>query len=59
MTDNASKRIDGEYGAVRAVFDVEKLNAYLKTHVPSVTPPVVVKQFKVCPFSQMHVQRFT
>lgn len=46
MSDNASRRIGGEYGAVRAAFDVEKLNTYLKTHVPPVTPPVIVKQFK-------------
>lgn len=52
MSDNASRRIGGEYGAVRAAFDVEKLNTYLKTHVPPVTPPVIVKQFKVCPFPQ-------
>lgn len=46
MSGGTSKRIGGEYGSVRAVFDVDKLNAYLKTHVPAVTPPVAVKQFK-------------
>ncbi|KAL4064255.1 kinase-like domain-containing protein [Scleroderma yunnanense] len=46
MSDVPSKRIGGEYGAVRASFDVDKLNTYLKRHVSAVTPPVVVKQFK-------------
>ena len=48
MSEDTSKRIGGEYGAVRAALDVDKLNAFLKTHVPAVAPPVVVKQFKVC-----------
>lgn len=42
------KKIGGEYGDVRAVINVDKLNAYLKAHVPEVTAPVTVKQFKVC-----------
>ncbi|KIK22711.1 hypothetical protein PISMIDRAFT_679912 [Pisolithus microcarpus 441] len=46
MSGDTSKRIGGEYGTIRAAFDVDKLNAYLKTHVPAVTPPVAVKQFK-------------
>ena len=33
---------------MRATIDVEKLNAYLQAHVPEVTAPVTVKQFKVC-----------
>ena len=41
------QKIGGEYGDVRAVIDVEKLNAYLEAHVPEVTAPVTVKQFKV------------
>jgi hypothetical protein len=41
------KKIGGEYGDVRAAIDIEKLNAYLEAHVPEVTPPVTVKQFKV------------
>jgi len=41
------KKIGGEYGDVRASIDVEKLNAYLEAHVPEVTAPVTVKQFKV------------
>ncbi|KAI6119020.1 kinase-like domain-containing protein [Pisolithus croceorrhizus] len=46
MSRGTSKRIGGEYGSIRAIFDVDKLNAYLKTHVPAVVPPVAVKQFK-------------
>ncbi|KIJ65969.1 hypothetical protein HYDPIDRAFT_87245 [Hydnomerulius pinastri MD-312] len=46
MAGNSPKRIGGEYGAVRANIDVEELNAYLKTHVPAVTVPVDVQQFK-------------
>jgi len=41
------KKIGGEYGDVRASIDVGKLNAYLEAHVPEVTAPVTVKQFKV------------
>lgn len=41
-----TKRIGGEYGEIRAAFNVDKFNAYLKAHVPAVTPPVAVKQFK-------------
>ncbi|EGN92738.1 hypothetical protein SERLA73DRAFT_98766 [Serpula lacrymans var. lacrymans S7.3] len=40
------KKIGGEYGAVRANIDIDKLNAYLAEHVPAVTAPVDVKQFK-------------
>jgi hypothetical protein len=41
------RKIGGEYGDVRAAIDVEKLNAYLTTHVLEVATPVTVKQFKV------------
>ncbi|KAI0260136.1 kinase-like domain-containing protein [Gloeopeniophorella convolvens] len=39
----------GEYGAVRASFDEDKLNAYLAKNVPAVKAPVAVKQFKSNP----------
>ena len=45
---SAEKKIGGEFGDVRAAIDVEKLNAYLEVHVPEITAPVTVKQFKVC-----------
>jgi len=48
MPKPTTEKIGGEYGDVRAVIDVEKLNAYLKAHVPETTTPVTVKQFKVC-----------
>jgi len=47
MSKPTTEKIGGEYGDVRAVIDVEKLNAYLKVHVPEVSAPVAVKQFKV------------
>jgi len=48
MTKPTTGKIGGEFGDVRAAIDVEKLNAYLGAHVPEVTAPVTVKQFKVC-----------
>ena len=42
-----NKKIGGEYGEVRANIDGDKLNAYLKAHVPVVATPVAIKQFKV------------
>ena len=42
-----SKQVGGEYGEVRATFDVSSLNAYLKESVKRVKAPVQVKQFKV------------
>jgi hypothetical protein len=48
MSGNSSKRVGGEYGAVRANLDVHKLNTYIKAHVPVVSAPVQVQQFKVC-----------
>ena len=48
MSSNPPKRTGGEYGTVRASIDVDKLNAYLVIHVPSVSTPVDVQQFKVC-----------
>ena len=47
MSKPTTEKIGGEYGDVRAVIDVEKLNAYLKVNVPEVSAPVTVKQFKV------------
>lgn len=43
-----SQKIGGEYGEIRANIDVDKLNGWLKEHVPAVKVPVAVKQFKVC-----------
>jgi len=40
------KKVGGEYGEIRAPIDIQKLNAYLETHVPVVRTPVDVKQFK-------------
>ena len=48
MAKATVEKIGGEFGDVRAAIDVEKLNAYLQAHVPEVTAPVTVKQFKVC-----------
>ena len=48
MTKPPTEKIGGEFGDVRATIDIEKLNAYLQAHVPQVTAPVTVKQFKVC-----------
>jgi len=45
---SAEKKIGGEFGDVRAAIDVERLNAYLEAHVPEITAPVTMKQFKVC-----------
>ncbi|TCD59933.1 hypothetical protein EIP91_011031 [Steccherinum ochraceum] len=41
-----TQKIGGEYGAVRANIDVEKLNGWLRANVPAVKAPVGVKQFK-------------
>jgi hypothetical protein len=41
------KKIGGEYGKVRAVIDMPRLNAYLAKHVKAINTPVEVKQFKV------------
>ncbi|KAI0688168.1 APH-domain-containing protein [Cerioporus squamosus] len=41
-----TQKIGGEYGEVRANIDADKLNAYLKAHVPAVAAPVNIKQFK-------------
>lgn len=43
----APKRIGGDFGAIRADIDIGKLNTYLKAHVPVVSAPVQVQQFKV------------
>jgi hypothetical protein len=47
MSGSAPKKIGGEYGAMRANVDIQKLNTYLKLHVPVVAAPVEVQQFKV------------
>lgn len=45
------KKIGGEYGKIRAIIDVERLNAYLSENVKTIKTPVDVKQFKVsCPY---------
>ncbi|ETW74830.1 hypothetical protein HETIRDRAFT_442731 [Heterobasidion irregulare TC 32-1] len=41
-----NKKIGGEFGEVRAVIDVEQLNAYIGRSVPSIKAPLEVKQFK-------------
>ncbi|KAF8549965.1 APH-domain-containing protein [Imleria badia] len=46
MSNGSPKRIGGEYGALRASIDIDKLNAYLVAHVPAVSAPVDVQQFK-------------
>ncbi|KAH7928691.1 APH-domain-containing protein [Leucogyrophana mollusca] len=46
MSNGRPKKIGGEYGAVRANINIEGLNAYLQQHVPAVTAPVEVQQFK-------------
>lgn len=48
MTSTDTQKIGGEYGEVRANIDANKLNAYLRAHVPAVAAPVNIKQFKVC-----------
>lgn len=48
MPPPANEIHDGQaLGDVRVSIDVDKLNAYLVSHVPAVKAPVVVKQFKV------------
>jgi hypothetical protein len=49
MSNGTPKSTGVDYGAIRADIDIEKLNAYLKTHVPVVIAPVEVQQFKVRP----------
>ena len=44
----ATRRIGGEYGEVRAIIDLGKLNQYLSARVPALSSPVTMKQFKVC-----------
>lgn len=47
MSNSSPRRVGGEYGALRANIDIDKLNAYLVAHVPAVSSPVDVQQFKV------------
>jgi hypothetical protein len=47
MTAPKKKKTGGDYGAIRADIDIGKLNTYLKAHVPVVSAPVQVQQFKV------------
>lgn len=42
-----SRKVGGEYGEIRATIDITRLNQYLERHVPAVSQPVDVKQFKV------------
>lgn len=46
-TMSTPQKVGGEIGDVRANIDVDNLNKYLKGHVPTVSGPVAVKQFKV------------
>ncbi|KAG1782023.1 kinase-like domain-containing protein [Suillus placidus] len=46
MSGSAPKSIGGEYGAMRANIDIQKLNAYLKLRASVVAAPVQVQQFK-------------
>ncbi|KAG2132292.1 kinase-like domain-containing protein [Suillus bovinus] len=46
MTGSAPKSVGGEYGTMRANVDIQKLNAYLNSHVPVIVAPVQVQQFK-------------
>jgi hypothetical protein len=50
-SSSSNTQVGGEYGEVRASFDVDSLNAYLEKAVKAVKAPVQVKQFKV----RMHV----
>lgn len=46
--ERSSGRVGGEYGELRgANLDEPRLNAFLKSVVPAIHTPVVVKQFKV------------
>jgi hypothetical protein len=47
MSASTSKKIGGEYGEIRASFDTNNLDKYLKTSVKDIRTPVDVKQFKV------------
>ena len=47
MPRSTTEKVGGEYGDVRALINIEKLNAYIEAHVPEVAAPVGVKQFKV------------
>lgn len=55
--DQGPKKIGGEYGAVRANIDVQRLNAYLAEHVKTrsiMKSPIDIKQFKVLiPFTAL------
>ncbi|KAH7883286.1 kinase-like domain-containing protein [Phlebopus sp. FC_14] len=46
MAGTPKRRIGGEYGAIRADINVDNLNTYLHAHVPAVSAPVQVQQFK-------------
>ncbi|KAF4563198.1 hypothetical protein EYR40_007093 [Pleurotus pulmonarius] len=46
MANDATKKIGGEYGDVRANIDEAKLNAYLLKNIPIMKGPIDVKQFK-------------
>ncbi|KAJ8581256.1 aminoglycoside phosphotransferase, partial [Rhizopogon salebrosus TDB-379] len=46
MSNGTPKSTGVDYGAIRADIDIEKLDTYLKTHVPVVIAPVEVQQFK-------------
>jgi len=44
--EDQQKKIGGEYGKIRAIIDVEKLNAFLSENVEVIQTPVDVEQFK-------------
>lgn len=46
MSDSPPKKIGGEYGAIRAVIDIDNLNIYLAKNTPGIKTPVDVKQFQ-------------
>ncbi|EIN06542.1 kinase-like protein [Punctularia strigosozonata HHB-11173 SS5] len=43
---SSPRKVGGEYGEIRANIDIARLNQYLERHVPAVSQPVDVKQFK-------------
>jgi hypothetical protein len=45
--EEQQKKIGGEYGKIRAIIDVAKLNSFLSENVKAIQTPVDVKQFKV------------
>jgi hypothetical protein len=47
MADGEEReKIGGEYGQMRAIIDIKKLQAYLANNVEVMAAPIQVKQFK-------------